>query len=170
MNKVAAGKEKAVVYLDTPIGRIGVAEDGSGISDVFFVQPDDGDGKKSTTPPGGEVRETPLLKEATAQLREYFEGKRKVFDLPLSFDGTSFQRDDWNALLTIPYGETRSYKQIAEQIGRPKAYRAVGLANNRNPISILIPCHRVIGHNGALVGYGGGLSHKEYLLNLEKGE
>ena len=170
MNKVAAGKEKAIAYLDTPIGRIGVAEDGVGISDLFFVQPGNGAGKKRTTLPDGEVRETPLLREAAVQLGEYFEGKRKVFDLPLSFGGTSFQKDDWNALLTIPYGETRSYKQIAEQIGRPKAYRAVGMANNRNPISILIPCHRVIGHDGALVGYGSGLPHKAYLLNLEKGE
>ena len=98
------------------------------------------------------------------------DGKRKSFDLPLKPEGTEFQKKVWNALLDIPYGETRSYKDIAVAIGNPKACRAVGMANNRNPISIIIPCHRVIGANGSLVGYGGGLPIKIELLNLETGK
>ncbi|HHT17145.1 MAG TPA: methylated-DNA--[protein]-cysteine S-methyltransferase [Papillibacter sp.] len=111
---------------------------------------------------------SPLLKRAFAQLEEYFAGARQAFDLPLSPLGTPFQRAVWNALLDIPYGQTRSYKDIALAVGRPKGFRAVGMANNRNPISIFIPCHRVIGANGALVGYGGGLDKKQFLLNLER--
>lgn len=111
---------------------------------------------------------TQLLDTAAQQLEEYFQGKRQVFDVPLSPIGTQFQRKVWEALYAIPYGETRSYKQIAEMAGNPKACRAVGMANNRNHIMIIIPCHRVIGANGALVGYGGGLELKEKLLELEK--
>jgi len=114
-----------------------------------------------------EKKETALIKKAAKQLSEYFSGKRKEFDLPLSFTGTDFQKKVWSALLTIPYGETRSYGQIAAQIGNPKASRAVGMANNRNPISILCPCHRVIGADGSLTGYGGGLEAKKFLLELE---
>ena len=170
MDKGYGMAKKSLWYLDTAIGRIGIAEDGDGISDVFFVRSDGGDRLKTPGPPANmTIRETLLLRKASAQLGEYFSGRRKSFDLPLSYHGTAFQMDDWNALLTIPYGETRSYKQIAEQIGRPKAYRAVGMANNRNPVSIIIPCHRVIGHDGSLVGYGGGLEHKAYLLELERG-
>ena len=110
----------------------------------------------------------PLLREAAAQLREYFTGTRRAFTLPLAPVGTEFQQRVWKALRTIPCGETRTYKQIAEQIGRNRAYRAVGMANNRNPIAILIPCHRVIGHDGRLTGYAGGLGIKERLLDLEK--
>lgn len=111
---------------------------------------------------------TQLLDTAAQQLEEYFQGKRQVFDVPLSPIGTSFQQKVWEALCAIPYGETRSYKQIAEMVGNPKACRAVGMANNRNHILIIIPCHRVIGANGSLVGYGGGLELKEKLLELEK--
>ena len=115
-----------------------------------------------------ERSETPLIKEAYRQLSEYLMGKRKRFDLPLNPRGTEFQQQVWKALYDIPYGETRSYKQIAETIGNPRAVRAVGMANNRNPLLIVIPCHRVIGANGKLVGYGGGIAMKEYLLKLEK--
>ena len=101
------------------------------------------------------------------QLIEYFSGQRKVFDIPLDFEGTDFQKKVWSALLTIPYGETRSYKQIAQQLGHEKAVRAVGAANGKNPISIIAPCHRVIGAGGALVGFAGGLDKKEILLRLE---
>lgn len=104
---------------------------------------------------------------AEQQLAEYFSGQRKVFDLPLEFTGTDFQKRVWSALLTIPYGETRSYADIAKQVGSPKAVRAVGLANSKNPISIIVPCHRVIGSDGKLTGYAGGLHNKEYLLRLE---
>ena len=116
----------------------------------------------------GKRVETPLIKEAYKQLSEYLKRERKCFDLPFNPRGTEFQRQVWKALCDIPYGETRSYKQIAEAIGNPKAVRAVGMANNRNPLLIVIPCHRVIGSNGKLVGYGAGIAMKEYLLKLEK--
>lgn len=109
----------------------------------------------------------PILLNTQQQLIEYFSGQRKVFDIPLDFEGTDFQKQVWSALLTIPYGETRSYKQIAQQLGNEKAVRAVGNANGKNPISIVAPCHRVIGAGGALVGFAGGLDKKEILLRLE---
>jgi methylated-DNA-[protein]-cysteine S-methyltransferase len=111
----------------------------------------------------------PLLLEAERQLNEYFEGKRKKFSVKLDFAGTEFQKAVWNALLTIPYGETRSYGEIAGQIGNPKAVRAVGAANGKNPISIIAPCHRVIGANGKLTGFAGGLAAKSRLLWIENG-
>jgi methylated-DNA-[protein]-cysteine S-methyltransferase len=109
----------------------------------------------------------PVLLETERQLAEYFAGRRKAFDLELDFAGTAFQKKVWRALLTIPFGETRSYAQIARQIGRPTAVRAVGAANGRNPISIVTPCHRVIGSGGALTGFAGGLATKAHLLRLE---
>lgn len=109
-----------------------------------------------------------LSNKAFKQLSEYFDGKRKKFDLPLHVEGSEFQKQVWNALRKIPYGETRSYKDIAEYIGNPKAVRAVGMANNKNPIVIILPCHRVIGSNGKLVGYAGGLDKKTWLLDLER--
>jgi methylated-DNA-[protein]-cysteine S-methyltransferase len=112
--------------------------------------------------------ETLLIKKAAEQLNEYFDGKLKVFDLPLVLHGTDFQVKVWKALQKIPYGKTSSYGEIAAIIGNPKASRAVGMANNRNPISIIVPCHRVIGHNGSLTGYAGGLKLKQQLLELEK--
>ena len=116
----------------------------------------------------GIVQETPLIKEAYRQLNEYLQGNRKTFDLPLRMKGTDFQVNVWKALCDIPYGETRSYKQIAEAIGNPKAVRAVGMANNKNPLLVVVPCHRVIGANGKLVGYAAGIEKKEFLLKLEK--
>ena len=116
----------------------------------------------------GIKQETPLINEAYRQLSEYLLGERKRFDLPLNPQGTVFQQQVWKALCDIPYGETRSYKQIAEAIGNPKAVRAVGMANNRNPLLIVVPCHRVIGANGKLVGYAAGIEKKEILLKLEK--
>ena len=110
----------------------------------------------------------PILLEAQKQLREYFAGTRQQFDLPLDFEGTVFQKKVWQALLSIPFGETRSYRDIAEQVGNIKAVRAVGAANGKNPISIIAPCHRVVGVNGKLVGFAGGLNNKEILLGLEK--
>lgn len=114
-----------------------------------------------------EDKKHPILLETQKQLNEYFAGQRTQFDLPLDFEGTEFQKKIWQALLTIPFGETRSYKQIAEQVGNVKAVRAVGAANGRNPISIIAPCHRVVGANGKLVGFAGGLENKEILLKLE---
>jgi|HubBroStandDraft_6_1064221.scaffolds.fasta_scaffold509239_2 methylated-DNA-[protein]-cysteine S-methyltransferase len=109
----------------------------------------------------------PILIEAKRQLGQYFAGERQVFDLRLDFAGTEFQKSVWQALLTIPYGDTRSYGELAHQIGNRKAVRAVGAANGRNPISIIVPCHRVIGASGSLTGFGGGLEAKAFLLNLE---
>lgn len=112
--------------------------------------------------------ETELLRKAHSQLVEYFAGKRKNFQLPIHLKGTEFQKQVWAALQTIPYGETRSYGEIASQIGNPKASRAVGGANNKNPIMIIVPCHRVIGADGTMVGFGGGLDMKKELLKLEE--
>lgn len=149
-----------IIKTDTEIGRIIIAEDGKGISEVLF--------ETEKPPENAEEKATPLLLKAKEQLEEYFAGVRMVFELPLSLKGTKFQLEVWEALGTIPYGETRSYKQIAEQIGRPGACQAVGQANHVNRIPILVPCHRVIGANGKLVGYGGGMEIKEKLLELEK--
>lgn len=118
----------------------------------------------------GEMRHTPedaMLSEANRQLQQYFAGERNRFDIELAFHGTDFQKSVWAALLAIPFGETRTYSQIAEQIGNPAAVRAVGAANGRNPIAIIAPCHRVIGADGSLTGFAGGLEAKEYLLKLE---
>jgi len=109
-----------------------------------------------------------LSDDVFLQIQEYLEGKRVDFDFPYELKGTEFQKKVWNALSDIPYGQTRSYKDIAEAVGSPKAYRAVGMANNKNPITIALPCHRVIGANGKLVGYAGGMDMKEYLLELER--
>ena len=115
----------------------------------------------------GEKRESELIRRMYKQFVEYLDGKRKVFDLPLLLKGTDFQKQVWQALRDIPYGETRSYKQIAVAIGNPKAVRAVGMANNRNPLLIVVPCHSVIGTDGKMVGYAAGVDKKEFLLRLE---
>lgn len=112
-------------------------------------------------------KDTVLIRSVRTQLTEYFQGSRKAFDLPLNPCGTLFQQKVWKALCTIPYGETRSYKEIAVQLENPRGCRAVGMANNRNPIMIIIPCHRVIGSDGSLTGYAGGLDIKEWLLEHE---
>ena len=150
---------KYIWFYKTPIGKIGIGENDSAISCLLF------DG--ASAPSDYQLSETPLIKSAAAQIAEYFDGKRKQFDLPLNPKGTAFQKSAWDALQAIPYGETRSYKDVAVQINSPKACRAVGLANNRNPIPIIIPCHRVIGTNGSLTGYAGGLDVKRLLLDLE---
>ncbi|NLU35896.1 MAG: methylated-DNA--[protein]-cysteine S-methyltransferase [Clostridiales bacterium] len=149
-----------ICFTDSPVGKVGIIENGHAVTRVFFAA------ENNST--GINIAETELLKEACRQLQEYFAGNRKKFDLPLAPEGTSFQLKVWKALQSIPYGETRSYKDIAIAVGSPKATRAVGMANNRNPIAIIIPCHRVIGSNGKLVGYGGGMHVKEFLLNLEQ--
>lgn len=145
---------------DSPLGVYTAAEDGVGICSLYF-------GERQTSQDWIK-KETPLLQETARQMEEYFSGSRKQFDLPLSLAGTPFQLADWAALQTIPYGQTRYYQQIAEQLGNPKACRAVGLANNRNPVAVIIPCHRVLGKDGKLVGYAGGLAVKKGLLELEK--
>ena len=149
---------KAVTWITSPVGTLRLAEENGAITELLF---EEWDGKSPKA-------ETELLRRAEQQLREYFAGARREFTLPLSPDGTEFQRRVWAALLTVPYGETRSYGEIAAQIGSPKASRAVGAANHRNPISIFIPCHRVVGADGSLTGYGGGLEVKSALLALEQ--
>ena len=121
-----------------------------------------------TQPQKALLQTTELLSMATIQLDEYFQGKRTTFSLPFKLTGTPFQLAVWKELQNIPYGQTTSYKEIAQKINKPKAYRAVGMANNKNPLPIIIPCHRVIGSNGKSIGYAGGLKLKNYLLELEK--
>lgn len=121
-----------------------------------------------TQPQKALLQTTELLSMATIQLDEYFQGKRTVFSLPFKLTGTPFQLAVWKELQNIPYGKTTSYKEIAQKINKPKAYRAVGMTNNKNPLPIIIPCHRVIGSNGKLIGYAGGLKLKNYLLELEQ--
>ncbi|MDR2756196.1 MAG: methylated-DNA--[protein]-cysteine S-methyltransferase [Planctomycetaceae bacterium] len=151
---------KSLSYFETSIGRLGLVENGEAVTNIFF--------RSEKAPPNTKEHLTPLLRRAVRQIKEYLNGQRTVFDLPLKPEGTDFQLAVWKALQTIPYGETMSYRDIAEQIGNPKACRAVGMANHRNPITIIIPCHRVIGTDGSLTGYGGGLKLKQQLLNLEK--
>lgn len=145
-------------YYDTPIGRITLAEDDGFLTILSFGE----------QRPDGDFRESGILSETAAQLREYFSGERKSFSVPLNPEGTEFQKKVWAELMKIPYGETRTYGAIASIIGNPKACRAVGMANHSNPIAIIIPCHRVVGRNGTLTGYAGGLDIKSFLLELEQ--
>ncbi len=147
---------------ETMIGTIRIVEEDGAIVQVGILHEQEDAGEDCI------YQETELLLCAKKQLEEYLAGTRQTFDLPLHAKGTAFQQKVWEQLQSIPYGETRSYGQIAAAIGNPKASRAVGGANNKNPIAIIIPCHRVIGANGALVGYAGGLTVKETLLALEK--
>jgi methylated-DNA-[protein]-cysteine S-methyltransferase len=149
-------------YLDTPIGELLLAGDDDALSLVSFPE-----GSMRRDPaPDWIYNEKPFV-AARRQLTEYFAGERREFDLPLKLSGTEFQMSVLEALQQIPYGETTSYADIAERVGRPKAMRAVGAANGRNPIPIIVPCHRVIGSHGELTGFGGGLDTKEALLRLE---
>lgn len=143
-----------------PFGLLTITENSNAIIDISFHRPTE----LATL---AVEKETPLIKHAYQQLQEYFSGIRKQFDLPLAPEGTAFQKKVWAALQAIPYGKTASYQDIAIKVGCPKGPRAIGLANNKNPIAIVIPCHRVIGKNGKMVGYGGGLPIKEFLLDLE---
>lgn len=152
-----------MIYLhriDSPVGPLELVSDGENLTGVFYP------GHSAGLPADG-VRQEGPFRAVVAQLREYFDGERTHFDVPLALHGTSFQLRCWRALQRIEYGQRRSYGQLAAEIGSPGAARAVGLANNRNPISIIVPCHRVVGADGSLTGYGGGLATKEYLLNLE---
>jgi len=147
-------------FIETTIGPLGIAEEDQLLTRLFFRQ--------EKAPDGAVLKWTPFLRGVAKEIKEYLSGKRKEFDIPLKLCGTDFQRSVWNALLTIPYGETRSYRDIAEQIGNPNACRAVGMANHRNPVAIIVPCHRVIGADGSLTGFGGGLELKQQLLDLEQ--
>lgn len=148
---------KNQVTYSSPVGLLQISESNDKITEVKFVE-------NKTPKANGKSK---LLDECIKQLGEYFAGKRQVFDLPLDMQGTDFQKKVWTALLDIPYGTTVSYKRIAEFVGNPKGARAVGLANNKNNIPIIIPCHRVIGASGKLIGYSDGVDKKAFLLKLE---
>ncbi|MDF2949732.1 MAG: Methylated-DNA--protein-cysteine methyltransferase [Sedimentibacter sp.] len=150
---------KNIFFYDTKIGKIAIIDNGKEITNIEIAEDKYSDDFI--------LLETELIKNAGKQLLDYLDGFRTTFDLPLNPNGTVFQKKVWNALCDIPYGETRSYKQVAEAVGNNKASRAIGMANNKNPIMIVIPCHRVIGSNGSLVGYAGGLDIKEKLIFLE---
>jgi methylated-DNA-[protein]-cysteine S-methyltransferase len=149
-------------YLDTPIGELLLAGDDDGLCLVSFPE-----GAMRRDPEPDWIYNEKPFAAALQQLTEYFAGERRTFDLPLKLSGTEFQMSVLQALQEIPYGETTSYADIAERVGRPRAVRAVGAANGRNPIPIIVPCHRVIGSHGDLTGFGGGLDTKEALLRLE---
>jgi methylated-DNA-[protein]-cysteine S-methyltransferase len=151
--------------MDSPLGPLLLACDDAGLREIRFPAV-----KQATKPDDDWKKGGAELKEVTRQLRAYFSGELESFELPLAPEGTAFQQKVWSELCTIPYGETTSYGELARRIGNPNACRAVGLANGSNPIPIVIPCHRVIGANGKLTGYGGGLPIKEKLLALEKRE
>ena len=150
-------KPEAILGLETPIGWLHIHSFEEKLSGIYFRD----------NPPEAPLESEPLLREARSQLDAYFKGKLKTFKLPLCLQGTSFQEEVWQSLAQIPYGQTLTYGALAKGLGNPKAIRAVGSANGKNPISIILPCHRVIGANGKLVGYGGGLWRKEWLLRHE---
>ncbi|HWR42222.1 methylated-DNA--[protein]-cysteine S-methyltransferase [Sporomusa sp.] len=147
-------------FYQTDIGKIGIAEQSGSITNLYFAE--------DPVPQDSDLCETPILKEAAQQLYAYLSGTIEEFNLPLAPAGTVFMKQVWASLCEIPYSKTASYKEIAVRVGNPKAARAVGLANNRNPIPIFIPCHRVVGANGSLTGYRGGLDLKQRLLIMEQ--
>ncbi|MBB3612987.1 methylated-DNA--[protein]-cysteine S-methyltransferase [Rhizobium sp. BK602] len=161
------GKDHVYRLMDSPVGRLKLVASDAGLAAILW------DNDRPKRVPLNIVAQDeghPVLVAAARQLAQYFAGERRDFDLPLDFAGTEFQRKVWQALLTIPFGQTRSYTEIAEQIGAPRAVRAVGAANGRNPISIIAPCHRVVGSAGDLRGFAGGLERKTYLLGFEGAE
>lgn len=153
----------AVTVYDSPGGPLTLTSDGAALTGIWF------ENNRHGKPPEGPRASDKIIDATMKQLDSYFAGKRRTFDVPLAPRGTAFQTRVWSALTKIPYAETKSYGAIANVIGSPKAVRAVGAANGRNPIPIIIPCHRVIGANGSLTGFGGGMAWKELLLDLEKG-
>jgi methylated-DNA-[protein]-cysteine S-methyltransferase len=159
--------EQSVSYtwMESPTGRLLLAADDAGLRFLLFVN-----GRESVAPRPHWREDPTALRETVRQLRAYFAGELHEFDLPLAPEGPAFHQRVWRELCNIPYGETISYGQLAGRIGSPNASRAVGRANGANPISIVIPCHRVIGSNGKLTGYGGGLPNKEFLLGLERNQ
>ena len=151
--------------IDSPVGQLKLVANDKGLAAILW------ENDKPSRVRLGEMIEDPnhpILLQTERQLGEYFIGKRKTFSVPLEMNGTMFQKSVWSALRAIPFGETRSYAQLARELGKPKATRAVGAANGRNPISIVVPCHRVIGSSGKLTGFAGGLETKAQLLNLEQ--
>lgn len=153
--------------MKSPVGELKLVASDKGLAAILW---ENDNPRRVRLTPVSEEKNNPVLLEAERQLKDYFSGKRKSFSVKLDFKGTEFQKKVWAALLTIPFGETRSYGQIAKQIQNPKAVRAVGGANGKNPIPIIAPCHRVIGSTGKLTGFGGGLEAKARLLALEGGQ
>jgi methylated-DNA-[protein]-cysteine S-methyltransferase len=151
--------------LPSPVGELKLIASDQGLAAILWENDRPG---RVRLGPMVENPAHPILVETERQLKDYFAGRLQAFTVPLDFHGTAFQKQVWAALLAIPFGETRSYGEIARQLGRPTASRAVGAANGRNPISIIAPCHRVVGSNGALTGFAGGLEVKELLLGLER--
>ncbi|MEO8946034.1 MAG: methylated-DNA--[protein]-cysteine S-methyltransferase [Gemmatimonadaceae bacterium] len=166
MNKNETAIQKDYVYkiIKSPIGRLKLVASDKGLAAILW---ENDNPRRVRLNIVAEDRTNPILVSVAQQLSEYFAGERTTFDVPLDFAGTTFQRKVWRALLTIPFGETRSYGQIAKQIRNPTAMRAVGAANGKNPIGIIAPCHRVIGASGKLTGFAGGLETKAHLLALE---
>ena len=160
------GAAKRYVYkvVDSPVGTLTLVATDEGLAGILWANDRPG---RVRLPIEAEDGSHPVLVETAHQLEQYFAGHREVFSVPLDLAGTAFQRKVWSALQTIPFGETRSYRQIASQIGNPAAVRAVGAANGRNPVAIIAPCHRVLGSSGALTGFAGGLDTKAHLLALE---
>ncbi|WP_159466710.1 methylated-DNA--[protein]-cysteine S-methyltransferase [Dyadobacter sp. 3J3] len=157
--------ESYLKTIESPVGKLTLVASEKGLSAILWEKDDSG---RTGITFGLEDSNHPILLETEKQLIEYFAKKRKVFSIKLDFKGSEFQKQVWEALLTIPFGETRTYGQIAKQIGNPQAVRAVGGAANKNPVSIIAPCHRVIGATGKLVGFGGGIANKTILLDMEK--
>ncbi len=149
----------------SPVGELTLVADAKGLAAILWENDRPGRVRLGAL---AEDAGHPVLRAAERQLGEYFAGTRRTFDVPLSFSGSDFQKSVWRALLTIPFGETRSYGEIAQQVGKPSASRAVGAANGRNPVSIIAPCHRVVGSTGKLTGFAGGLEAKAFLLALEQ--
>ncbi|MGD8149202.1 methylated-DNA--[protein]-cysteine S-methyltransferase [Ornithinimicrobium sp. Y1694] len=163
----AAHTRTAHLTVDSPVGPLRLTTDGDHLTGVYFAEH-----RHAPEDLGAEVsaQQAPqVLRDAAAQLAEYFAGEREDFDLPLASAGTDFQERVWAHLRAIPYGQTWSYGQLASALGQPNASRAVGLANGKNPISIVVPCHRVVGSDGSITGYGGGVERKQRLLDLERG-
>lgn len=150
--------------METPVGELLIVGDGEAVREIRFGE----EGRRSAEVEDGWRRGGAVVVEAKKQLDEYFEGRRRAFDLPLAPSGTKFQLRAWRVLQEIPYGATRSYGEQARAMGQPQAVRAVGAANGRNPIPIVVPCHRILGGDGTLTGYAGGLHIKEFLLDLER--
>jgi methylated-DNA-[protein]-cysteine S-methyltransferase len=150
--------------IDSPLGDLLLAGENGALSHLWMLE-----GRHPVVPRADWVEDDAAFAAATRQLGEYFAGERATFELELALEGTDFQLRAWNALRAIPYGETRSYGEQARRIGSPRAVRAVGLANGQNPIAIIVPCHRVLGADGSLTGFGGGLENKRRLLDLEAG-
>jgi methylated-DNA-[protein]-cysteine S-methyltransferase len=167
MKPPAPAGHRSHTVVDSPVGPLTLVADGGALAGLYMTE-------QRHLPPAGEFGgpaddpDGPPFAEASAQLREYFDGERTEFDLRLALAGTPFQQRVWAALRDIPYGRTISYGQLADRIGQPSASRAVGLANGKNPVGIIVPCHRVVGAGGGLTGYGGGIERKRYLLAHEQ--